>query len=1494
MASLASSSGPPEAASVQSSDAHRPPAAPIATGEAEGAPSTISSSSASASSPVASPVPAQQRRGSSKAEECEHSMGSRNSDNPPKYPSRQAQGDVNRTPSHANNASHSSRASSASPPSAHAGQGTSDGAASPGSACREESRGNTGDASGTAATAAPTAAEAATSAGEMKGESSGETTGGAAPTSSSATSEAAEAREGSNAEPIDIASLFLSPSQDLDSWASEDGELLLPAGSFVSADAISSHRGPITLGRVALFLFSLFQGDVRMGLLSAQGRLLAWRCLLFLAEQHDRQTAGAAPQQQPAAAAAAAAAAADPNMRRRRLQRESVATSKGRRSVRHAFLLDRSGAARTAAGAAATPATAAAGGSSSYSPGAADEWAEAEEEPPSAAAAAAAAAAACVSMRGDPPGEVAGEQVRGVPGLSGALQLQRQLQQQRQQQQGQPNLGFEPNFTRFVGGTIDRRWALQHKWLRIPAAEAARGGESSSSREELNREETCKGEEMNIEDEPLDIRFEEFGATTASNMWPRTEALPEKIFVGLPIQVATRVGWGRSENGEPGQMLWRDCEVVQLLQNNSFRARCFAAGDPKDFVCHISDFVPPRLPCPCPTECAWRLLPLEADISRDIYPGACLSVGLTAAAPPQEQQQQAVARAYFVDVVVQDVYFYLEQASRAKAAVAEARERDEATGVRTVIIGRSRQQSSTDPANPAAAAATAAGAAAGATGPVEGLRPNCVVRAMRVMVLRTGGAANEFALVAGRRIYRLPFDLYNDNGGILRDCGGRRRPPSTVPRLVWAIPRALVPPAPRQLPQRTAVSAAGAATATAAATAGETTAEAAAKRWQYRTQDSSTEWTVFPPFVVVYIPFDGSACHRRTHPLLLRYLQPELDLKALAQGSWRLCLPQYESPSVPPVLLPHPSDASTPEKRGGAEGGSSSKQAQETSGEGQNAAAPPQPLNTGAAAAGAAGGTEAGPRASVLGINHLASLLCSGADGAPSRELLAKALPFFRGLLPHLTAAQPSAAAAADWQLDVARAAVRAAERARELYVEEEETEAERLRRQGLSFAGPAVGNAPPAEVPPQVARNQQRPAEAAGGGGAQEGKAEAWELFSSPGSRYPTSRDISRFLLRTSGHSLGVTTGRGGRNVDATNVQPEAPGVPQGAPQGNPRRRPVDAALAGLVAGSSRRGSGSELGAAGDRRGRVDESSYISRGAAAAAAAAAVAAAGDCDLHGSRRLTPAAVSVNPNFVRISPQEEAAGIPRTRSLLSAPSRGQAVGASMGAGGRRPVGAQRAEEDEDLHAALRGAAGGAAAAAAAAAAVRQGSSGGRAGPVRRATRNVSYAALAGLEEAAEEASLYRPLKRMARGGEGGPAAAATAHGAVDAAFRELWDRAHSIPREGGGGDSVDAAASDPRQQQQHAHSHAQAQAQARASLQQWVALQRQAAAAEERLRSSSSHATAAGEEREGEDSLCTDELQEALKGFVQSIKAGASPPVVSVPPLARDRSFAASH
>ncbi|XP_026192603.1 uncharacterized protein LOC34622130 [Cyclospora cayetanensis] len=1196
--------------------------------------------------------------------------------------------------------------------------------------------------------------------------------------------------EGSEAaqqgEPLDVASLFLLPSEDLDPWASGGCDLLLPASSFVSADAISQHRGPMTLGRVALFIFGLFQGDVRMGLLSAQGRLLAWRCLLYLAEQHDRQVSGgqqhASPQQGGSnnAQAPGVSAAGDAGMRRRRLQRESVATSKGRRSVRHAFLLDRSGAAR-AAGAGAPAGPPPLGG---YSPGANDEWAEAEEEAPSS-----------MNVREEAPGETAGEQALVVPGLSAAMTLQRQLQK------GQQTIGFERHFTRFVGGTIDRRWALQQRHLRIPS-EASRG-EGAASKEEL-----------------LELKLEEYGVAAAPKMWPKIAALPERIFVGLPVQVATWVGWGRSDRGDTGRMLWRDCEVSQLLPGGAFRATCFFPGDPKEFTCQIRDFVAPRVPSPSPNECAWRLVPVEADPLRDIYPGACLSVGLAVASSPQQEQQphgENAARAYFVDVVVQDVYFSLEQASRAKQAVAEAREHEDtpplALKQALTAIGR-KSLGGAD--------------SGGESGPPEGLRPNCAVRAMRVMVLRTGGAANEFALVSGRVVYKLPYDLYNGGSGVLKESPWKQRQQGG-PRLVWAIPRALTPATPEQIRGR------GASGGSASASLGGEDVDAVAKRWKYKTQADSRDWIAFPPFVVVYLEFDGSAQYTETHPLLQRYLQPELDLAALSHGSWRLCLPQYEHPKELPVLLPHPSDLPPAEKAGALRPEAGDAAAENaivlespyarSSGVGAflagvegrtalssdeladsllvtHACEPPQPV--GGAQSGS--GDSAG-RGTVLSINHLASLLCSGGgDSAPSKELLARAIPFFRGVLPHL------GAHSSNWQLDVARSALRAAEQAKELYVEEQETEAEKLRLQGIAFTGSLVGSGGGTE-----GMRSHRGTEAVGTA-AEADSGDSWEWAGSSGSRYPTSSDISRFLLRTSGHAMGSTAGRslGGEPVFASG---EAAGGPLG---GAGRRRPLGA-VASLLSQDSRRGSTSELNPS-EARCRGEDSPYLARGALGA----------EGEHHTTRRTTGSGV------LRSQPEEAAAAglgggsarVPRRRTL---PQR---------------------EEEEDFQPSVR----------TAAASARQSSSGGRAGAVRRATRNVSYAALAGMDQGQDDSAVpYRPVKRLARGEL--PATSLDAsHAAAD-----QWENAHTR----------DAGAADL----------ASGESVLRGTLHQWAALQRQAAAAEERLLS----IQGSRPDRAVDTSISTDQLHEALKGFVQSIKAGSSSaPVVSVPPMARDRSFAASH
>ncbi|KAL8448214.1 hypothetical protein Emag_003982 [Eimeria magna] len=1183
---------------------------------------------------------------------------------------------------------------------------------------------------------------------------------------------AEEKRQGNQGEQIDLASLFLSPFEDLDSWATDDHELLLPAASFVNADAISQHLGPMTLGRIALFLFGLFQGDVRMGILSAQGRLLAWRCLLHLAEQHDRQTAGVQSQH---SSAQPTGVTADPGLRRRRLQRESVATSKGRRSVRHAFLLDRSsGASRGAAGSAP-------GNASSFSPGANDEWAEAEEE-----------AAPSASLREDAPGEVASELALATPSMSGAMTLQRQLQQ------GPQTIGFEPHFTRFVGGTIDRRWALQQRSLRIPA-------------------ETLKGEAPAGKGEPLELRLEEYGSGTAPKMWPRIEVLPEQLFVGLPIQVACWIGWGRQDDAGAGRMLWRDCEVVQLLPGGVFKAMCFGvAGDSRPLTCRIRDFIPPRLPVPSPQENAWRLMPIEADPSRDIYPGACLSVGLSSShnTSTQDQQQPEVAKAFFVDVVVQDVYFTLEQTTRARQALAVAREREETGGERGANSSR-RIPGCVDTG-----------------GPLEGLRPNCPVRAVRVMVLRSGGAAKEFALVSGRMIYKLGYDLYTLPSGIFKETAVAKQRQAGS-RFAWAIPRALSPVALGRSKS----------TSTAAATAAAVSSgELNGKRWQYRTQEDSREWINFPPFLVAYIPYDCTARYTETHPLLLRYLQPELDLTSLSRGLWSLCLPQYEHPSLPPVVLAHPSDLPQEEDKHtlttGEAGASSatgvtfleSPYAHGSGGsggglEGRNSAnheevgdalcsvhanEPPQPVvNTQTGAEPSAG-------SSILSINHLASLLCSAGDAAPSKDVLSKALPFFRGLLPHL-----GQQVADTWQVEIARAALRAADQAKELYIDEQETEIERLRRQGISFGELLSGSA--------VADSgrDQRTKEQAGDSMDLEG-GEAWEWLGNSASRYPTSSDISRFLLRTSGQNAGGLTAAKGRGMEGHPSQNDSMPTAVGAG----RRRTFEAA-AGLLSRESRRGSPSEFGIS-DARSSAEDAGFCPRGSAG----------GESDLYVTQKVSAASSSV-----RALSDEAASGASRLRA-----SQAQGAASSFGASpatARRKAVVQR-EDEEDFQPPARAAAGS-----------RHAPSGGRVGMARRAARNVSYTALAGMEAGPEESAFYRPTKRVARS-----ESHALSH---EAAVVDPWVHAHAK-----------TAGSDPTA----------SEADVRATSQQWAALQRQAAAAEERV--FNTHGTRASADRPAETSISTDQLEEALKGFVQSIKAGASPTVVPVPSLARNRSFAASH
>lgn len=282
---------------------------------------------------------------------------------------------------------------------------------------------------------------------------------------------------------------------------------------------------------------------------------------------------------------------------------------------------------------------------------------------------------------------------------------------------------------------------------------------------------------------------------------------------------------------------------------------------------------------------------------------------------------------------------------------------------------------------------------------------------------------------------------------------------------------------------------------------------------------------------------------------------------------------------------------------------------------------------------------------------------------------------------------------------------------------------------------------------------------------------------------------------------------------------------------------RPPDSVLGlpGAVSGESCRSAITEAGGVAEARSRGDDthSAYLSRCASGA----------DSEVLAARRAVASALS------RAS--EEALNASRARGGMVPAAAGN-QGASPATSRRRPL-VQR-EEEEDFQPSVRAASGS-----------RQGGSGGRAGVARRAARNVSYTALAGMETDDQQA-FQRPLKRLTQ---------ADLHMTnLDIAVADSWD--HSRSRDA----ASDAAAGE---------------SDIRGSLQQWAALQQQAAAAaEERLPSSSQGTRGSAERGTTGASISTDQLHEALKGFVQSIKAGASPSVVSVPSMARNRSFAASH
>lgn len=507
----------------------------------------------------------------------------------------------------------------------------------------------------------------------------------------------------------------------------------------------------------------------------------------------------------------------------------------------------------------------------------------------------------------------------------------------------------------------------------------------------------------------------------------------------------------------------------------------------------VAAFAPPRLPTPSPAEGCWRLAPLPVDVCRDIYPGACLSVGLLVNAPSSQSAEEAGgsqgggSRCFFVDVVVQRIFFSVEEANRAKASGALATESSR--------LCRSVKEDGNEGVLHRATKSRT-GEASASDG-LWGLRPNVPVKAMRVMVLRSGGAEQEFANVDGRKIYKLGFDLLPKS-------------PNSQQRFSWAVPRALCPCALSRLSASTRRSERGAVAESRNVVCLSVGELESASRWNFPTAEGGEEWKEFPPFVVAFLPYDQRAVYARSHPALLAYLTPELDFAAVSRGQWRLRLPQCLPLRSAPCVVPHPSDfeareeaapaAASSEKNrsAGAEagavffasahavssppvpvarspnagappGGSGPRSGSASLAQGlveRRDAEPPLPVAAAVDAVGEAqGGDGAGGAPSVLAMNHLANLLCS--TGASTEQVLSKALPFFRFLL---SSQQQTAkwggggnATAGDATAVAAAAAVKAANKRASSFFDDDAQDG--LWAQSLSFSSTVPSASRVAEV---------------------------------------------------------------------------------------------------------------------------------------------------------------------------------------------------------------------------------------------------------------------------------------------------------------------------------------------------------------------------------------------------------------------------------------------
>ncbi|PHJ24717.1 hypothetical protein CSUI_001416 [Cystoisospora suis] len=245
------------------------------------------------------------------------------------------------------------------------------------------------------------------------------------------------------------------------------------------------------------------------------------------------------------------------------------------------------------------------------------------------------------------------------------------------EEEDQQIVGYEENFPRFVCGSIDRRWALQHRSLRIPldrdtgtrSSRNSPGG--SSTRSGLSRASADSNTRWSADGNlGIELQFEEIKYKAAKKMWPvRMPQLPERLTPGMRVQVACsltrtaerddrdhRPSAPGSAEGEGGRIVWRDGEVTRVLPNSGeIYVRVQSSHEVFKSVKHsVKDFVPPMVPICRPREHLWRLRPHLAEPRRDIYPGACISMSVSTTTSTKPMSH--------VDAVVHQVFFSAEEA----------------------------------------------------------------------------------------------------------------------------------------------------------------------------------------------------------------------------------------------------------------------------------------------------------------------------------------------------------------------------------------------------------------------------------------------------------------------------------------------------------------------------------------------------------------------------------------------------------------------------------------------------------------------------------------------------------------------------------------------------------------------------------------------------------------------------------------------------------------